>query len=58
MNKTLIVVEVKGGCVVAVSTNKPAEVEVVLRDFDNIQAGDPDPIETRPEIGTLTEMPF
>lgn len=50
-----IVMEVRGGCLQAVYGDRLPEdvqVEFILRDFDNINAGDPDPMgeDYEPEV--------
>lgn len=50
-----IVIEIKGGCLQAVYGDKLPEgvdVEVILRDWDNIENGDPDPMgeEYEPDV--------
>lgn len=42
-----IVIEIRGGCLWAVRTldNPDPQLDVILRDHDNIDAGDPDPLE-------------
>jgi len=43
--KPIIKIEVEGGCVTSVTCNQEIEVEVFVRDFDNIDGGDQDPLE-------------
>lgn len=43
--KPTIVVVVEGGCVTSVVCDSPLDVDVVIRDFDNIEVGEEDPIE-------------
>jgi hypothetical protein len=43
--KPTIVVEIEGGCVTRVVSDAPLEIHLIIRDFDNIKAGDADPIE-------------
>ena len=42
-----IIIEIKGGCLWAVRAldNADPQIDVILRDHDNIEAGDPDPLE-------------
>lgn len=40
--QTVVVIEVKGGCVQEIYSNAP--VRVVVRDYDNIAVGDADPL--------------
>lgn len=41
-----VIVEIKGGLLWAVRVldNPDPQLDVILRDFDNIDAGDPDPL--------------
>ena len=41
--KRRVVIEVSGG--VASCTESPDDIEVIIRDWDNIEGGDPDPLE-------------
>lgn len=51
---TKIVMEIEGGCLQAVYGDRLPEgvdVEFILRDMDNIEAGDPDPVKDyTPEV--------
>jgi len=40
----MIVIEISGGNVATVLSDNPL-IEVIIRDFDNIKEGDPDPCE-------------
>jgi hypothetical protein len=53
-----IMIEVNGGNVVAVFCDEPSGVEVVMRDFDNIQAGDPDPVDGDSSLSELRNPRF
>ena len=41
-DEPIVVVEVEGGCVQQVYAN--ASVRVIVRDYDSIAVGDPDPV--------------
>ena len=41
-DEPVVIVEVEGGCVSQVFSNAP--VRVIIRDYDNIGMGDPDPV--------------
>ena len=42
-----LIIEISGGMLRAVRTldNPDPQIDVILRDLDNIEAGDPDPLE-------------
>jgi hypothetical protein len=42
---SVIIVDVRGGVVQSVYGDKIENLDVIVRDWDNIDAGDPDPIE-------------
>ena len=46
--KNRIVIEISGGCVTAVYTDDD-NVDVIVADYDNIAAGDPNPLDFKPE---------
>ena len=55
MKTIKLIVEVKGGCVYSIYGDKPpkgVEFEFIVRDQDNISAGDTDPIgeEYQPDL--------
>lgn len=41
----MLIIEIEGGVVTAVYGDKIEGLTVVVRDLDNIEAGDPDPID-------------
>jgi len=53
-----ILIEVKGGVVQNVWCEQPDGAEVIVRDFDNIEMGDPDPIDTNPGVAELRSPEF
>ena len=53
--KIQLVIEVEGGCVRTVWGNEPPagiEIDVIVRDQDNIAAGDEDPTDELGDVGT------
>lgn len=53
-----LMLEVLGGQVVAVFCDEPDGVEVVIRDFDNIQSGDTDPVDQDTSLSELRNPRF
>lgn len=56
--RTRVLIEVRGGSVTAVYSNAPTGTDVIVRDWDNIEAGDDDPAEDRPEFDGLDDADF
>ena len=48
-----ILIEVRGGIVTNVWCENPDGAEVIVRDFDNIEMGSEDPIDTTPGLAEL-----
>lgn len=53
-----IIIEVEGGCVTNVYCSEPEGVTLVVRDFDNIETGDIDPLVERPELHVIRNPRF
>lgn len=53
-----ILIEVTGGVVSAVFCDEPDGAEVTVRDFDNMEMGDPDPLDEDPSLSTLRTAHF
>lgn len=53
-----ILIEVRGGIVESVFCDEPQDVEVVVRDFDDIGDGDDDPVKEKPWLKELRTPPF
>lgn len=53
-----VLVEVKGGAVQVVYCDQPQRVKVVVRDRDNIAAGDDDPLDDAPELKALCRAEY
>jgi hypothetical protein len=52
-----VVIYVSGGSVQGASADRPEEVQIILIDQDNIDAGDPDPRKEDPSIKKLVNDP-
>lgn len=53
-----LIIEVEGGAITNVYCSEPEGVELVVRDFDNIEMGDDDPLELRPELHVIRNPRF
>lgn len=53
-----ILVEVKGGVVSGVWCSEPEGADVVVRDMDNIEMGDEDPMDCEPGLDALRVAHF
>lgn len=52
-----ILIGVEGGVVQGVSADRPSDVRIIVRDLDNIEAGDPDPFDQDPSLRELADNP-